>query len=110
MARKTTIETEENVIEAANEEVVVKKSVEEENNKIKGTMIYCGPTIKGVIKQYASYTNGVPKRIKEYADSNKSVKRLLVPITDFIETKKNIATKGTVENISFNKILENGGN
>jgi hypothetical protein len=68
------------------------------------TIVYCGPTIKGVVTQYAHFNNGIPKKLKEYAETNKLVKRLLVPLQEFIETKKNIQVTGTVENVTFDKI------
>lgn len=117
MARRETSTTEvsttetliaENIVEEKTEYVKNVKGVVEVE-KIKGTIIYCGPTIKGVVKQYASFTNGVPKKVQEYANSNKAVSRLLVPISEFIETKKNIVIKGTVENSSFNSILDKRG-
>lgn len=67
----------------------------------KTIVVYCGPTIKGIAQQYSYFNNGIPKRLKEYAESHKEVERLIVPIENLIETKKNIAIQGTVENVSF---------
>lgn len=67
----------------------------------KVTVIYCGPSIKGVVQQYAHFNNGIPKRLQEYAETHKSVERLIVPIENLVETKKNIIVKGTVENVSY---------
>lgn len=74
--------------------------VVEKNKKIP-IMVYCGPSIKGVAQQYSHFNNGIPKRLKEYAELHKEVERLIVPIENLIETKKNIAIQGTIENVSF---------
>lgn len=70
------------------------------------TLVYCGPTIKGVVNQNAHFSNGLTKRLKEYSEKNKDVLRLIVPIEKFIETLKNIKISGTIENFSYNKILK----
>jgi len=70
------------------------------------TLVYCGPTIKGVVNQNAHFSNGLPKKLKEYTEKNKEVMRLIVPIEKFIETVKNIRISGTIENFSYNKILK----
>lgn len=84
------------------------KSVKKEIEKDKPleTIVYCGPTIKGVIQQYAHFTQGIPKSLKEYLAANKAANRLLVPLDKFVETKKNIQANGTVENLTYNKILK----
>jgi hypothetical protein len=76
-----------------------------ENEKVKNdSVVYCGPSIKGVAQQFTTYTNGLPKKLKQYSESNNSFKRLIVPINRLVETKKNILIQGTIENLSFNKI------
>lgn len=65
------------------------------------TLVYCGPTVKGIVQQYAHFNNGIPERLKDYAVNHKAVERLIVPIEDFIETKRNLLIKGTVENLSY---------
>lgn len=75
-----------------------------QEKEIAETMVYCGPTIKGVVQQFAHFNNGLPKKLSEYADKHLAVKRLIVSIDNLIETKKNIALKGTLENVSYNAI------
>ena len=33
------------------------------------TVVYCGPSIPGVAKQYTAYTNGIPTALAEGEDS-----------------------------------------
>lgn len=88
---------------------VVTPSKSETKTEKESTLVYCGPTIKGVVTQYSHFNNGIPKKLKGYAEKNKAVKRLLVPIEKIVEAKRNIQIKGTVENISYNKILNAKG-
>lgn len=70
------------------------------------TIVYCGPSIRGVLQQYAHFTKGVPKHVKTYLETHQHVKRLLVSMDKFIETNKNIHMQGTIEHITYNKILK----
>lgn len=109
------------------EKEIVKEDVEQDSAEVKETvsvesselktddkkqeiLVYCGPQIQNVVARNEMFTNGIPKVLEEMASENRSIKRLIVPVERMIEVKKNISIKGTVENISFQKILENGGN
>ena len=89
----------------ATKENVTPLKQEKTQETIKETTVYCGPAIKGVLQQYAHFTNGLPKHAKEYLKGNKNVKRLVVPMSRFIETNKNINVPGTIEFLAYQKIL-----
>ncbi len=92
----------EEVVSAEKEKVIA--TAKKTDKKIPETVVYCGPTIKGVAQQFTAYNNGIPKKLKEYAKSNLSARRLIVPLDKLVQTKKNIMIQGTIENISFNNI------
>jgi predicted transcriptional regulator len=69
------------------------------------TVIYCGPTIKGVINQNAVFSNGLPKAIKDLSSAFKPFGRLIVPVDKLTITKSAIQQKGSVENISYCEVL-----
>ncbi len=94
------------VIETTVPETVKPVEKAEKQKKQIETVIYCGPTMKGVVQQYTHFTHGIPKNLKEYIATHKSMKRLIVPLDNFIETKKNIQTTGTVENLTYNRIVK----
>lgn len=81
---------------------MAKKIIEE--IKKPNIMVYCGPSIKGVAQQYSHFNNGIPKKLKEYAANYKEVERLIVPIGNLVEAKKNLSIEGTIENLSFKAI------
>ena len=78
-----------------------KEDIKKKDLKPSETLVYCGPTIKGIVQQYAHFNNGVPKRLKEYATNHKAVERLIVPIEFLVEVKRNLQIKGTVESLSY---------
>ncbi len=48
-----------------------------------GTVVYCGPTIPGVAKQYSNYTGGaLPKRLAETVKKNPVMAGLVVPLEE----------------------------
>ena len=47
-----------------------------------GTVVYCGPSIRGVARQYTAYNNGIPQGLKEAAEKNKILAALIVPLEE----------------------------
>ena len=45
-----------------------------------GTVVYCGPSIKGVAKQFTAYNNGIPEGLKAATEKNKVLTALIVPL------------------------------
>ncbi|MDO4439203.1 MAG: hypothetical protein Q4B86_07165 [Eubacteriales bacterium] len=95
-------------VETIDEKVkpVSKKIKKKDNENVK--TVYCGPTIRNVAKQYAVFINGVPEELKNVMDKYPYLKNLMVSIDDFPVTRAAVETKGTPENIIFNKFLKEG--
>lgn len=75
------------------------KIIEEKERK--EAYIYCGPTIKHVIKEGDVFSNGLPEAVLKLTNENKLVKRLLIPINKLIETKQKLKEEGSVEEITY---------
>lgn len=58
-----------------------------------GTVVYCGPSIKGVARQFTAYTNGVPAGLKAEAEKNKVLAALIVPLEDLPEAMRQLRQK-----------------
>lgn len=58
-----------------------------------GTVVYCGPSIKGVARQYAAYNNGIPEGLKQAAEKNKILAALIVPLEDLPEAMRQLRQK-----------------
>ena len=55
-----------------------------------GTVVYCGPSIKGVARQYTAYNNGIPEGLKQAAEKNKILAALTVPLEDLPEAMRQL--------------------
>lgn len=71
------------------------------------TRVYCGPTIKGVAKQYSVYQDGVPEALAQEITKSPIIGSLLVPLGDFAKTRTALGDPTSAESIFFNKILKN---
>lgn len=69
-------------------------------------VMYCGPTIPGIVKSNAIFIGEIPKRLKEKSNDNKYIKHLIVPISSITDFKKEVKIKGTVENVAYNEVLK----
>lgn len=71
----------------------------------KTTCVYCGPSVRGVARQYTVYASGnTPAALDEFVKQNPAAKNLLVPVERFAQTRKALETAGTAESILYNKI------
>ena len=48
-----------------------------------GTRVYCGPTIRGVVKQFTFYTGKLPPALVEKAQAIPAINALIVPAWRF---------------------------
>ena len=58
-----------------------------------GTVVYCGPSIKGVARQYTAYNNEIPEGLKQAAEKNKILAALIVPLEDLPEAMRQLRQK-----------------
>lgn len=68
-----------------------------------GKQVYCGPTIRGVAKQYTVFENGLPAKLAELAEQKPVFKALIVPVSKFATTRERVERVGTAESILFAK-------
>ena len=68
------------------------------------TQVYCGPTVRGVAKQYTVFHGGIPEALEDFSERHPEVKALLVPVEQFAETRRKMETAGTAEAILYHKI------
>lgn len=58
-----------------------------------GTVVYCGPLIKGVARQFTAYNNGIPEGLKAATEKNKVLSALIVPLEDLPEAMRQLRQK-----------------
>ena len=73
-------------------------TTERENTSV--TQVYCGPTVRGVAKQYTVFRGGISEFIAIHPEAGV----LVVDVERFAETRKRLETAGTAEAILYGKI------
>lgn len=71
----------------------------------KETLIYCGPTTKG-IKQFSSYIGGFPDTMNTHIEKCGVLKGLFVKVEDFPTFNKNLKDKSSIESAMFEQAVE----
>lgn len=66
--------------------------------------VYCGPTVRGVVKQYTVFAGNIPEPLQAFITQHPEAKALLVAVDRFAETRKKMETAGTAESILYHKI------
>lgn len=72
--------------------------------KRSGTQVYCGPTVRGVAKQYTVYAGGIPAELEDFIRRHPEAAVLVVPVEKFAQTRKRMETAGTAEAMVYRKI------
>ncbi len=66
--------------------------------------VYCGPSVRGVARQYTVYTGEVPEALREFIREHPAARGLVVSMGNFAETRKNLGKIGTAETALYEKI------
>lgn len=56
-----------------------------------GPMVYCGPALPGVARQYTVYQNGIPGPLAEALADNSALRGLLLPLDRLPEAREAIS-------------------
>lgn len=75
-----------------------------EREKADVTQVYCGPTVRGVAKQYTVFRGGIPEALEAFIAIHPEAGALVVDVERFAETRKRLETEGTAEAILYGKI------
>lgn len=67
-------------------------------------LVYCGPSVRGVAKQYTVFSGGLPREVEEFREKHPLINDLIVPVEDFPEMRKKIETPGTRESLVYRNI------
>ena len=111
MNKKTTDQEEAAVVTAAEDlgkrearAAPVKKPRRAAEVKRSGAQVYCGPTVRGVAKQYTVYAGGIPAELEDFIKLHPEAEVLVVPVEKFAQTRKRMETAGTAEATVYRKI------
>ena len=70
--------------------------------RAQGSQVYCGPTVRGVAKQYTVYAGELPEELTAFIQ--KHPEALVVPVERFAETRRKLEQAGTAQAILYRKI------
>ncbi|PKM72847.1 MAG: hypothetical protein CVU91_07415 [Firmicutes bacterium HGW-Firmicutes-16] len=54
------------------------------------TVVYCGPTIIGIAKQFSTYTNGIPAALANKAKEIPAIAALVIPIDELPKVREQL--------------------
>ena len=88
----------------------MKRSQEEQDKeffaRLHNPCVYCGPSVRGVARQFTVYTGGIPDALKEFIKEHRAAKWLLVSVERFAQVRTRLETPGTGEFILFRKVRD----
>jgi len=58
-----------------------------------GPMVYCGPGLPGIARQYTVYTSGLPAPLAEAAEKNPALRGLILPLDRLPEARRAIGER-----------------
>jgi len=68
--------------------------------------VYCGPSVRGVARQYTIYQGGIPGSLKEFIKEHPAARGLIVSTEKFAGVRKRLETYGTAEAIIYKKVKD----
>lgn len=67
--------------------------------------VYCGPSIKGVAKQYTVYTGGnIPAPLRDFIRQHPAARGMVVAAERFAKMRERLETPGTAEALLFQQV------
>ena len=59
--------------------------------------VYCGPSVKGIARQYTTYQGGIPDALRKFIRTNPDALRLIVSTGKFPSMRRRLETPVTPE-------------
>lgn len=68
-------------------------------------LVYCGPSVRGVAKQYTVYYGRLPAALVTFLARHPAAQCLCVPLEEFAATRKGLNTKGSPQETLYKTVL-----
>ena len=88
------------------QEQTAREQERDEFADIPNPCVYCGPSVRGVARQYTTYQGGIPDPLKEFIKEHPAARGLIVPASRFAIVRKRLETRGTAESIIYKKVKD----
>lgn len=86
------------------EETAKTGSEEQEELHFPSPCVYCGPSVRGVSRQFTTYVGGVPEALKAFVREHPAAKGLMVSVGRFPAVRASLNKAGSAEAIMYKKI------
>ena len=75
------------------------------------TLVYCGPTVRNVAKQFAVYNGDLPAALADFLSEHPAAKPLVVPVQQFAAMRRDVQATGTPQHTIYQSVFRdiNGG-
>lgn len=108
-------EKQDDVIVQAPKRIQARRKVAQRGGAVRGeASIYIGPSLPGGrLPRYTVFKGGaLPAHVAALADEHKSIKRLIIPVSQLAEAERRLADRSSIEAADFAaaaKVLSKGG-
>lgn len=89
-----------------NGEITITKPEPSMFAKLPNPCVYCGPSVRGVARQYTTYQGGIPEVLQTFLLEHPEALDLVVSTLQFPAMLKRLETPGTEEAAVYRKIKE----
>ena len=73
---------------------------------IQNPCVYCGPTVRGVARQYTTYQGGIPDTLRDFIKEHPDARQLIVSTAQFPAYRRRLDTPGTEEAKLYKRVKE----
>lgn len=113
MSEKNVTATEKNVQNAASvqsapaaKQQVAPAAQQAQAAKTGGPVVYCGPSVKRLVSQYRVFSAGLPSYMNEFVAAHPAVRGLIVPISKFAETRRDLENPKSAAAILYKAVRD----
>ena len=92
-----------------NGEITLKEPERDVLAGIKNPCVYCGPTVRGVARQYTTFQGGIPDALRDFIREHPEARQLIVSTAQFPAMRKRLDTPGTAEAKLYKRVKEQIG-
>lgn len=69
-----------------------------------GPVVYCGPSVRGIVRQYTVFMGDIPDMLKDFIQDHPIAVSLIVPTDQFAQMRSKLETAGTAEAILYKQL------
>ena len=92
-----------------NGEITLKEPERDVLAGIKNPCVYCGPTVRGVARQYTTFQGGIPDALRDFIREHPEARQLIVSTAQFPAMRRRLDTTGTAEAKLYKRVKEQIG-